>query len=77
MINIPYINLVEQWKNEREELLPVLDSVLGSGQYIGGQEVAKFEEDVAKFCGVKYAVALNSGTDALVCGLLELGIQPG
>lgn len=77
MINIPYINLVEQWKNEREELLPILDSVLGSGQYVGGQEVAKFEEDIAKFCGVKYAVALNSGTDALVCGLLELGIQPG
>ncbi|EKQ99145.1 DegT/DnrJ/EryC1/StrS family aminotransferase [Leptospira borgpetersenii] len=77
MINIPYINLVEQWKNEREELLPILDSVLGSGQYVGGQEVAKFEEDIAKFCGVKYAVALNSGTDALVCGLLELGIRPG
>ncbi|TGN07980.1 DegT/DnrJ/EryC1/StrS family aminotransferase [Leptospira ilyithenensis] len=77
MISIPYINLTEQWKFEREELLPIIDSVLSSGQYIGGQEVSKFEESVAKFCGVKYAVALNSGTDALIFGLWELGVRPG
>ncbi len=77
MIQIPYINLAEQWKNEREELLPILDTILGSGQYIGGQEVSRFEESAAKFCGVKYAVALNSGTDALVFGLSALGVRPG
>jgi dTDP-4-amino-4,6-dideoxygalactose transaminase len=77
MISIPYINLSEQWRKERDELLPIIDSVLGSGQYIGGQEVTKFEEAVAKLCGVKYAVALNSGTDALVFGLAALGVRPG
>ncbi|WCL51197.1 DegT/DnrJ/EryC1/StrS family aminotransferase [Leptospira sp. GIMC2001] len=77
MTSIPYINLSEQWKQERAELLPIIEAVLSSGQYIGGNEVNIFEENVAKLCGVKYAVSLNSGTDALVFGLSAIGVRPG
>ena len=74
---IPYVNLSAQWQEDRAELLPIIDNVLGSGQYIGGDEVDKFEKSVADLCHVKYAIALNSGTDALTLGLHLLGIGRG
>jgi len=74
---IPYVNLNAQWRDDREELLPIIDKVLSSGQYVGGDEVDKFERNVAKFCNVKYAVALNSGTDALTLALHSLGVKRG
>lgn len=77
MNKIPYVNLAEQWKEEREDLLPILENILSSGQYIGGNEVEQLEESIAKLCNVKYAIALNSGTDALVFGLAALGVRPG
>ncbi|EQA36273.1 putative pleiotropic regulatory protein DegT [Leptospira inadai serovar Lyme str. 10] len=74
---VHYVNLSLQWEREKLELLPVIESILSSGNYIGGNQVEKFEEAAAKLCGVKYAVALNSGTDALMCGLAALGVRPG
>jgi dTDP-4-amino-4,6-dideoxygalactose transaminase len=40
---------------------------------LGGNQVSKFEKNIAKFCKVKYAVSFNSGTDALLIGLKLLG----
>jgi len=74
---IPYVNLAAQWESEREDLLPVVERVLASGTYIGGTDVDEFEAKAAELCQVKYCVALNSGTDALVCGLLALGVGRG
>jgi dTDP-4-amino-4,6-dideoxygalactose transaminase len=74
---IPYVNLSAQWQAERNDLLPIIDRVLSSGQYIGGSEVEAFEKKVAKLCQVKYAVALNSGTDALTLALHLLGVKQG
>ena len=77
MKKIPYVNLALQWAQEREALLPIIDGVLGSGDYIGGTQVDDFEKKSAAVCGRKYCVALNSGTDALVLGLVALGVRPG
>jgi dTDP-4-amino-4,6-dideoxygalactose transaminase len=74
---IPYINLSDQWETEKEELLPLIDNVLGSGQYVGGEELERFELNIARFCEVKHAAALNSGTDALMFALLLSGIKKG
>ena len=74
---IPYVNLAAQWQDDRDELLPIIDTVLGSGQYVGGDEVDKFEKNMAELCQVKYAVALNSGTDALTLSLHLLGVGRG
>lgn len=76
-MKIPYINLQAQWENERNELLPIIDTVLASGQYIAGPIVEEFEKRAAELCGTKHCVALNSGTDALVFGLIAMGVKPG
>jgi len=74
---IPYVNLQKQWLEEREDLLPIIDKVLESAQLVGGDEVDKFEENIAKLCGTKYACGLNSGTDALMLALALSGIRKG
>ena len=45
---IPYVNLGAQWQDERDELLPILDTVLATGHYVGGDEVDKFEKNIAQ-----------------------------
>ena len=77
MQKINYINLASQWEDERKELLPIIDKVLSSGQYIGGKYVEEFEARSADLCQTKYSVALNSGTDALVYGLYAVGVRRG
>ena len=74
---IHYVNLQKQWLEEREELLPIIDQVLESAQFVGGDELDRFEENIAKLCGTKYACGLNSGTDALMLALALSGIGKG
>jgi dTDP-4-amino-4,6-dideoxygalactose transaminase len=66
---------------ERAALGPELEAavlrVLRSGQYVLGPEVERFEHDFARFCGVSHAVAVSTGTEALVLGLRALGVEPG
>ena len=76
-LSIPYVNLAAQWEDEKIDLLPIIEKVMSSGQFVGGEEVELFEQKAADFCGTKYCVALNSGTDALVLGLAALGVRPG
>ena len=74
-MKIPYVNLAAQWEDERSELLPIIEQALSSGQYVGGKAIEQLEERIAELCGVNYCVTLNSGTDALVCGLVALGVR--
>jgi len=76
-IKVPYVDLAAQWYHERNELLPIIEEILESGQYVGSDQVSAFEKEVAEYLNVGYVCALNSGTDALVCGLHALGIRPG
>ena len=76
-MKIPYVNLSLQWKKEKKFLGPIINQVLEGGSYVGGKEIDIFEKNVCKICNTKYAVALNSGTDALTLGLHLLGIKKG
>ena len=74
---IPYVDLAAQFADERAELLPIVEHVLASGNYIGGDIVECLEARLAALCGVEHAVTVNSGTDALILGMIALGIGPG
>ncbi len=71
---IHYTNVADQHKPLREELLEAMGAVLDHGQFIVGREVDEFERRFADLCRVKFAVAVNSGTDALILALRVLGI---
>jgi len=74
---IKFLDLTAQYKSIKKEIDVAIKGVLNSGQFIGGEEVENFEKEIAKFCGVKYAISVNSGTDALFLSLKALGIGPG
>ncbi len=74
---IPYVDIAAQHAAIKHELMAAVSDVLDSGQFILGQQVAEFEGRFAQLCGVRYAVGVNSGTDALVLALRALGIGPG
>ena len=57
-------------------LLKIISSILGK-EDVGGQSIKKFENNIAKICNTKFAIALNSGTDALTLGLHLLGVKRG
>ncbi len=76
-MNIPYINLAAQHAPIKDGLLAAIGCVIDGGQFILGDEVAEFEHRFATLCGVRYAVGLNSGTDALILALKAMGIGPG
>ena len=76
-MKIPYVDLALQHRDLKEELLRAVGGVLDSGQFILGEETAKFEEEFAALCGTAHAVGLNSGTDALILAFRALGIGPG
>ena len=76
-MKIEYVNLSKQYRIERNKLLKIIDKTLLTGQYIGGDQVEKFEKQISKLLKVKYCVALNSGTDALTLGLHAIGVRRG
>ncbi len=74
---IPILDLGPTIDEDRQALRDAFERVLDSGQFVGGPEVSAFEAQAAGFLGVRYAVGLNSGTDALVIALRALGVGPG
>lgn len=73
---IPILDLSPEFFLLGDEISAKIQKVLQSGHFIMGAEVKLFEEAVAQYLGVKHAIGVNSGTDALVLALraLEIGI---
>lgn len=76
-MQVPFNDLKIQYNALRGEIQPALERVLESQHYILGPEVEAFEKDFARYCGVRHAVGINSGTMALQLALLALGAGPG
>jgi dTDP-4-amino-4,6-dideoxygalactose transaminase len=76
-MSIPMVDLVGQYRNLREDILPAMERVMDTGQFILGEEVGLFESEFARYCGVEHCVGVNSGTDALLLALRALDIGPG
>ncbi|MBS1516845.1 MAG: DegT/DnrJ/EryC1/StrS family aminotransferase [Bacteroidetes bacterium] len=76
-MKVPLLDLKAQYRTIKEDIDKALLSVAESQGCILGPEVAKLEEDLAKYTDCKYAVGVSSGTDALLVALMAINIKPG
>ena len=73
-MNIPFVDLKQQYAGIKQEIDTAISGVLSSCAFIGAKS---FEKNFASFCGVKNCVGVGNGTDALFIALKSLGIGAG
>ncbi|HET7291900.1 MAG TPA: DegT/DnrJ/EryC1/StrS family aminotransferase [Vicinamibacteria bacterium] len=71
------LDLRAQYRALKAEIDPAIRRVVESGQFVGGPDCRAFEEEFAAHCGVRHAVGVANGTDALTLALRALGVGPG
>src|SRR6202453_5052012 len=76
-MNVKLLDLQAQYGPIREEVRRALDEVFDQQSLVLGPHVEKFEKNLAAYCGTKHAIGVSSGTDALLCSLMAMGIKPG
>ncbi len=76
-MKIPLLDLKAQFAGLRSDVLAAVAEVLDSQVCIGGPKVAELEQKIAAISDCRFAVAVSSGTDALLCSLMSLDIGPG
>lgn len=76
-MSVPFIDFTKQNEAIKNEVDAGWKAVIEKSAFIMGPQVKAFEEEFARYCGVKYAIGVNSGTDALYLALSALGIKPG
>lgn len=69
-VSIPFINLHQQYVENKTALDKAVSNVLSHGQYIMGPEVRELEQQLSEYIGVKHTLACSSGTDALILPLM-------
>ena len=68
-------NYLEEYKQNKNNILKIVDKVFQSGQLILSKEVENFENNFAKYTNTNFAIGVNSGTDALQIALMAIGIK--
>ncbi len=76
-MNIPMVDLKGQYESLKQEIDAALLQALSETRFILGPNVQAFDEEAARYLGVKHAISCASGTDALQLALLAAGIRPG
>ncbi len=76
-MKVDIFSLKKQYEALKEELKEPMEKVMLSGGFILGEDVGLFEQEFATYCGVKYGIGVNSGTDALFLACLACGIGKG
>ncbi len=77
MMSIKFVDLPRQNKNLKNKISSVIGKIVESAYFIEGEPLRTFEKSFAKFCNKKYAIGLNSGTDALKLALIAYSIKEG
>lgn len=70
-------NYLEEYENERDDILDAVDTVFRSGRLVLGKSVRGFEEEFAAYHGMQHCVGVDNGTNAIKLGLQALGVGPG
>ena len=76
-MNIPQLNLTNQYHSIKKEIDSAIQSVLESGIAINGKNVKQIEKSIADYSGAKYGIGVANGSDALFIALKALGIGQG
>ncbi|MEO0248159.1 MAG: DegT/DnrJ/EryC1/StrS family aminotransferase [candidate division WOR-3 bacterium] len=76
-MHVPFVDLKMQYEAIQKELNAELQKVFEKTAFILGPTLKEFEEAFARYCGVKHAIGVANGTDALILALKALGIGPG
>lgn len=77
VVQIPFVDLAAQYATIETEVNAAIANVLRRTDFILGQDVERFEEEFAAYCGVKFAVGVDSGLSALELLLRAYAIGPG
>src|SRR5574337_1975909 len=76
-MRVPFFDLKTQYAVVKDDIRRAIDEVCDNQQFILGPQVRRLEHEIARYCGAPHAVAVSSGTDALLLALMALGIGPG
>jgi dTDP-4-amino-4,6-dideoxygalactose transaminase len=76
-IQVPLLDLQMQYRPLRNEILAAVTRVCDSQRFIMGPEITGLEDELARLLGVRQAIGVSSGTDALLLALMALDIGPG
>jgi len=76
-VNVPLLDLQAQYRPLRDEILAAMTRAADSQRFIMGPEIDHLERDLAALIGVKHAISVSSGTDALLLALMALDIKAG
>src|SRR3954466_13002847 len=76
-MSVPLLDLDAQYRPLRDELLAAVTRVCDSQRFIMGPEIDALERELGAQLGVKHAIAVSSGTDAILLALMALGITAG
>ena len=74
---VPLMDLGAQYQALKQELRMATDRVVLNSRFINGKEVGEFEQAFADYCGVKHAIGVGNGTDAIVLALKAMDIGEG
>lgn len=75
--SIPFFNYPKLYAEREEEYIATIRDVLSRGAYIMQNDLAEFEESLAKLIGVKHAIGVADGTNAIILGLKAAGVEAG
>jgi len=73
-MKVPLLDLKEQYKTIKEEVLKTAEELFESQNFILGPRVTDLEKEIADYCSSKHAVGVSSGTDALLISLMAIDI---
>ena len=76
-MKVPLLDLQAQYAPLREEILAAIARVCDSQRFIMGPEIAALEDELARMLGIRHAIAVSSGTDAVLLALMTLDIKAG
>lgn len=76
-MNVPMLDLTEQYQSLKNEILTAMDEVMASSRFILGENVKTLEADVASYSNVQHGIGVASGSDALLLSLHAAGVGEG